>query len=605
MTYLLSISIGPVQDFIAAARKTRDLWFGSMMLSEISREVANKLKDSGSAELIFPPEDCVCAPEAAVANKILAQVNTDDPAKLVDDLRKAAVKKLDEYKEEVKGALNSVSVGIDWELVDKQLDGFLEFYAAWWPMENDYSVARREVERLLAGRKALRDFTPACGRDGVPKSSLDGGRESVIDFDKLSEGEVRFLRAKGIRVGDRNNSRRSGEYLDGISLIKRVAGDRRFISLARVAADPLIRHLANDNELREQLSKLCNAAEKLKNTELVSRFDDEDFPQYKDFPYDTELFFYADANHPDIENASLDDDKKQAVDAFIETIADLKKQTGIGEIPPYAAVIACDGDRMGALISSLNTPEAHKEFSGKLAEFARAAGDIVKHYRGALVYSGGDDVLAFLPLDTVLSCAKELHDKFDELIGKEFTQGNIKPSLSCGISIAHFAENLRSQVQWARNAELAAKNNSRNSLAVHLHTRTAGDEFVGSVRKWSLDSGDSANDPVETYWNRWLGLYLQAELPSSAVYGLAQLRQEMKSLPEGLRQKVLEPEIKRIISRKEKQGVQKIDENIITAVTDAAKGKLDELDKLVNELIITRHICKAINLAGRGAERNA
>ena len=40
MSDLLAISIGPVQDFISAARKTRDLWFGSHLLSEISKAAA-------------------------------------------------------------------------------------------------------------------------------------------------------------------------------------------------------------------------------------------------------------------------------------------------------------------------------------------------------------------------------------------------------------------------------------------------------------------------------------------------------------------------------------------------------------------------------------
>jgi CRISPR-associated protein Cmr2 len=38
--YLLALSIGPVQNFIAAARRTRDLWFGSHVLSEISKAAA-------------------------------------------------------------------------------------------------------------------------------------------------------------------------------------------------------------------------------------------------------------------------------------------------------------------------------------------------------------------------------------------------------------------------------------------------------------------------------------------------------------------------------------------------------------------------------------
>jgi len=41
--YLLACSIGPIQGFIAAARRTRDFWFGSFLLSEISRAAAKGL----------------------------------------------------------------------------------------------------------------------------------------------------------------------------------------------------------------------------------------------------------------------------------------------------------------------------------------------------------------------------------------------------------------------------------------------------------------------------------------------------------------------------------------------------------------------------------
>ena len=43
MKYLFVCSIGPVQDFIATARKSRDLWFGSWLLSELSATVTSIL----------------------------------------------------------------------------------------------------------------------------------------------------------------------------------------------------------------------------------------------------------------------------------------------------------------------------------------------------------------------------------------------------------------------------------------------------------------------------------------------------------------------------------------------------------------------------------
>ena len=69
MSHLLAISVGPVQEFIAAARRTRDLWFGSYLLSEISREVA-KAVENQSGKLVFPTSSDV----DNVANVILAEL---------------------------------------------------------------------------------------------------------------------------------------------------------------------------------------------------------------------------------------------------------------------------------------------------------------------------------------------------------------------------------------------------------------------------------------------------------------------------------------------------------------------------------------------------
>ncbi|MGH8651919.1 MAG: type III-B CRISPR-associated protein Cas10/Cmr2 [Gammaproteobacteria bacterium] len=75
--HLLVISLGPVQDFISAARRTRDLWFGSFLLSEISKAAARAVRDKG--KLIFPNPtnpDKDLKPESAfnVVNIIVAEL---------------------------------------------------------------------------------------------------------------------------------------------------------------------------------------------------------------------------------------------------------------------------------------------------------------------------------------------------------------------------------------------------------------------------------------------------------------------------------------------------------------------------------------------------
>ena len=74
MTHLLAISVGPVQEFITAARRTRDLWFGSRLLSKVSLKVAKEVENQGGT-LIFPASlDAVY-----VANVSLAELRAGDP----------------------------------------------------------------------------------------------------------------------------------------------------------------------------------------------------------------------------------------------------------------------------------------------------------------------------------------------------------------------------------------------------------------------------------------------------------------------------------------------------------------------------------------------
>ena len=54
MEHLLAIALGPVQEFIATARRTRDLYAGSRLLSEAAARAAKALaREVGAKNLIF------------------------------------------------------------------------------------------------------------------------------------------------------------------------------------------------------------------------------------------------------------------------------------------------------------------------------------------------------------------------------------------------------------------------------------------------------------------------------------------------------------------------------------------------------------------------
>ena len=218
MSYLLSIAIGPVQDFIAAARRSRDLWFGSYLLSELSKAIALGLHHRG-AQLIFPPpptglEELNPASSFNVSNKIMAIVASRPDADLLAALRADAQQILQRAFASAEKKIND-RIKLEQSFCREQLASLLEFYAVWVPYsESNHAVCRGESELLLAARKATRDFPAHQGHAGVHKSSLDGFRENVL---------LHSTRMKRAALHDL----RQGQLLDAIAVLKRFASPEK------------------------------------------------------------------------------------------------------------------------------------------------------------------------------------------------------------------------------------------------------------------------------------------------------------------------------------------------------------------------------------------
>ena len=577
-SYLLTISLGPVQEFIAAARKTRDLWYGSDLLSQVSRVAARAVQEAG-ASLIFPAPQALNAghDDVPVANKIVAIVPADlDPANVATRAREAAQKYLSDERDAALKRAGGLRHLIDEALLNQQLDAFLETYCAWQPYDAEqtgaYAKAREDVEALLAGRKALRDFRPAVGRDGVPKSSLDGGRETVL----------RESPADWQRLGIKPN-----EQLDGISLIKRLAPSRRFVSVSRVAIDPLLRHFHSDPRLKQ----LKDLARQLDGSDLVEQIHigADELPQYAAFPFDTDLFY-----GPPPSDEALDPTVRAQAERFARIVREMAGDVHIPEPPAYLAVLVADGDRMGQILSSMTDAEQHRRFSAASSDFARQAREVVARHQGALVYSGGDDVLALLPLDQALDCARAVVAAFTTALAP--LELSRQPTMSVGLAIGHYHEDLQDLLGWAREAEKRAKD-ERNALAVTLHTRSGGDA-VAVCQSWD-------QQPLER-WHRWVEWYRRDALPDGAAYELRKLARELRALADAgqrdVAARLVAPETERIVKRKKGQrGREPLADGEIAAIKADLRGDdatvLDRLETMVNEMIVARRIAQACDAA--------
>lgn len=547
MSHLLAISIGPVQDFIAAARKTRDLLNGSELLSTIATVIAQAL--GGCGELVFPASGAGSAP-----NKIVCLVE-GDPAEAASKAHAAAQAAFDEAVDAAVKQVNEARVAdcFDRETLRAQCEEFLEFYAAWVPVGPEgYAAARERCEALLAGRKGLRDFAQPTWAKGRPKSSLDGGRDTVIAEDATDEQLGRL-------------SIKRTEQLDGVSVVKRLLdkGEARFPSVVRVAADPFWRSLPP-----ERLEAVRAFAGDHQAGDLIQRLKGDAAALYSDFPWDIDPSLWHEGG-----------------EAPCDLVKGFRCAVDQGQPGPYYTILAADGDRMGQALSRLTSKEAHQRFSAQLAEFAGRARGIVTEQRGALVYAGGDDVLAFLPMDKALRCAQALREAFGRVadgLGLDET-----PTLSVGIAIVHIHENLRTALEFARSAERAAKNGGRNALAIARHTRGMGPDAPTVVRSWT-------NQPVESYeqYGEWIR---DGILPSGFAYEIRALARELDGIDLRGLAGLAGGEFERILKRKQvpKERIADVMQRLLADLAALGGASPVSLRALSDSLIIAKHLAPA------------
>jgi CRISPR-associated protein Cmr2 len=543
MSHLLAISVGPVQEFIAAARRTRDLWFGSNLLSEVSRDVAKAVEKRG--KLIFPASSVA----DNVANVILVELNAGaDPRDIVAEAKKDAKNCWLKFAEEARGVASGV---IRTDIWNDQVQDVIEFYAAWVARSSDYRADRARVMRLLAGRKSCRDFLPAMGRAGVRKSSLDGQRESVLK--PPSEWPARF-RVR-LRV-------REGEQLDVVGLVKRVAGGNQpYPSVARVAADPWVR----GNQ--ERLGDVISACRQLGN-QVIRPLVTDAHPQFVAFPFEGTAVFMS--RHHELE---------QETEVAPKQLRPLRNALArLPEPEPYLAILVADGDKIGEAISNLNSVEKHLAFSQSLAGFAGEARKIVNDHNGALIYAGGDDVLAFVPVDKCLDCGRKLHDKFAELLKK---YGSI--TLSVGVAIGHFMENLEDLLEYGRTAEKKAKQPDHDGLAVHLHKR--GGAPIRVRARWSENPDDRLN--------HFAKLMNRKIIPSKLPYELRAMAKLYEEWPNA--DAVIRQDLYRLIAKKSSSGEKTVREELEKYITEMNSNKLATL---AEELLIARQVAAAFKQVG-------
>lgn len=403
--HLFLFQIGPVQSFIATARRTQDLYVGSRLLSDLAA-TGIALALSLQADMVFPMvKDHL---PQSVPHRF-AFISDREPKTMADAIQDRIESRWKDLANGVKKWLTD-SVGLDtaWHSqFDDQIDKWLEFYWVAVPYQADHHAkAYQQAGMAMAARKQLRTFAQV--NEPGAKCTLSGSQSALtLDWEKLQG-----------RVGD--TRLRGNERLGAVAMVKRF--------------------LPSGLEYSRQIEK----SSALK----------DDFEDLKRFP-------------------------------DIETIAGKGNPTDDLDDAYFVAVLHMDGDRMGQRLSAIQSAQAHRELSQKLTEFAeQTVPAIIKKYNQGnhsgtcqLIYAGGDDVLALLPLWAALECAFEIQTAFNKI--------DTTTTMSAGIAITPIKYPLDAALDEARAAEKQAKEQyKRNAIVVREVHRSAQIREMGG--KWGI-----------------------------------------------------------------------------------------------------------------------
>src|SRR6266487_3401178 len=89
---MLLFSLGPVQSFIAQARKTRDLWLGSYLLAKLMEAAMEGVEKDIACEFVFPADRKVNGHIPDLPNKYIAIFTSKNDAEDAAKRSKADIK---------------------------------------------------------------------------------------------------------------------------------------------------------------------------------------------------------------------------------------------------------------------------------------------------------------------------------------------------------------------------------------------------------------------------------------------------------------------------------------------------------------------------------
>lgn len=483
--HLFIFTVGPVQSFIAQARKTQDLYAGSQILSALVRE-AIECKELEGCEVVFPiildkKDKNQSLPNRFVSivekpnNELKAWGNAVEKV-VTEKFEEIAKKTLDDN---VSSKLKSSSFD---DLFLNQIKRHLDIHWAFHPLtKGNYSKNYKETEALLGSVKNVRSFEQFGNELGEAgrKCSLDGENNALFFGRKQPYLSIEEQREYAVTL--RGYSANEKEGLSAVSFVKRFFKEEKSHKKEEFPSTTLIALMDSLDKIEDKSKEKFHRVFGEKNVFYQLQKEGCLRTEGKEWVERDDQFYYE-------ENLI---EKyipcKQQLDIAKREYKELQKAFRAKEVKfdKYYALIMFDGDKMGDKLSNADDKEKHRVFSTSLTQFSKEAREIVDKY-GQTVYAGGDDFLGFVNLHHLFEVMTHLRTSFEGLVSKrmkDLLKIDEDFTFSAGIVITHYKMPLAEVLKTARKMEKKAKKEGGRDAFCITSMKHSG-EIQEAVFKW-------------------------------------------------------------------------------------------------------------------------
>ncbi len=504
-TYL-AITIGPIYQTIQRAKKTRELWAASFVLSQFMRAILTRLEDAKYGIALSPDVDAL----KDAAKHHGAGIWNDNCFYLVHAERVEALKaKLPELLRAAKAeALASVPL--------------------------DHEPGRRKLPLSAAQLSELFDRHFYCSAILHSRTPDQAGQEKV-----LIELGKQLAATETLYLGPEQYDDCVAEALFLPETVKNLyktgfdPGDDRVFTFVSDTVGRRFRRMPSLLEIatREFRKPVFSVKYKALEAAISKQIGPQD----------------ADAQSAsDIETAELELERIAGTPDDDSTILHILKGIQTADGKPvfkkrhkYVAVVQSDGDGIGRIIRDIPDTDVKRmtDFSSQLMAFSKAAVDEVADYGGLPVYAGGDDLLFIAPLQNAGD--KNLFDLLATLQRHFAAQPMLaaaNATISFGVSIFYYKFPMGEAIDEGRKQLFRIAKKLRFSPAGAETGRPAVQEKNALAFRVLLHGGQAFGAVLQqqgAVWSTWTDLlHQQAQADTAFLSGLVHKLEQLEFLLE-------------------------------------------------------------------------